>query len=55
MLRLTSELPNLVKSYKVPFEGWNHLDFMYGVDANELVYSELLRQMEKMRPREGSN
>jgi len=45
LIRLTAELPNLIKSYKVPFDGWNHLDFMYGIDANELVYQELLKQL----------
>ena len=45
LVRLTADLPNLVESYKVPFEGWNHLDFMYGIDAPELVYKELLKQL----------
>jgi len=50
VLRLTAQLPNLVESYEVPFNGWNHLDFVYGIDANTLVYPELFKNMEKLNP-----
>ena len=45
--RLTYQLPNLVKSYEVPYPGWNHLDFLYGIDAKTLVYEELFKNLEK--------
>ncbi len=37
-LRLVKELPNVKTAHKVPFEGWQHNDFVYGVDAPEFVY-----------------
>ena len=50
MTRLTAQLPNLVKSYEVPYPGWNHLDFLYGIDAKTLVYQELFKNLEKKIP-----
>jgi len=49
VLRTTSALPNLVKSYRVPFSSWNHLDFMYAIDAVSLVYTPMLKEMENKR------
>ena len=48
-MRLTSQLPNLFASYDVPFKKWNHLDYLYGVDADTLVYPEVLKNMELVR------
>ena len=48
-MRLADELPNLFASYDVPFKKWNHLDFLYGIDADTLVYEELLKNMEKVK------
>ena len=45
-MRLSSQLPNLYASYEVPLPKWNHLDFLYGIDADELVYKELLKNMD---------
>jgi len=49
VMRLSSQLPNLFASYEVPFAKWNHLDFLYGIDADVLVYQELLKDMEEIR------
>ena len=49
VVRLTSQLPNLVASYEVPFPKWNHLDFVWAIDADTLLYPELLKNMEDMR------
>ena len=49
VIRLTSELPNLFKSYEVPFPKWNHLDFLWAIDANTLLYPEVLKNMEEIR------
>ena len=46
---LTSRLPNLYASYEVPFPKWNHLDYLWGIDAPTLVYSEVLKNMEAVR------
>ena len=44
VIRLTSELPNLFKSYEVPFPKWNHLDFLWAIDANTLLYQSEFSQ-----------
>jgi len=49
VMRTTSQLPNLVKSYRVPFSGWNHLDFMYAIDVVPLVYTPMIQEMENKR------
>lgn len=43
--KLIKELPNVVKDYIVPYEKFNHVDFVLGVDAPELVYTEILKMM----------
>ena len=48
-MQLTSALPNLVADYLVPFADWNHLDYLWGIDAHTLVYPEILKNMEKFR------
>jgi len=49
VVRLTSQLPNLVASYEVPFPQWSHLDFCWAIDADTLLYSEILKNMEEIR------
>jgi len=46
VLRMTAQLPNLVHSYEVPYPTFNHMDFLYGIDADTLLYPEILKQME---------
>lgn len=50
--RLKKELGNLKKAYKVPFELFNHIDFLVAKDVDKLVYDELLKDMDKERERE---
>lgn len=33
--------------FKVPYENFNHVDFMWGNDAPKLVYSKLIEIMER--------
>ena len=33
----------------MPFPKWNHLDHLWGMDADTLVYSEVLKNMELVR------
>jgi hypothetical protein len=33
----------------VPFELWNHLDYLWGRDANTILYPELLKNMKDFR------
>lgn len=41
-------LPNKLDMYRVPFPKFNHLDFIWGKDAPELVYKRLLEIMKKI-------
>ncbi len=49
VLKLTEALPNLVANYLVPYANWNHLDYLWGIDADTLLYPEVLKNMEKFR------
>ncbi|KAF2365993.1 AB-hydrolase lipase domain [Trinorchestia longiramus] len=40
--RLAPELPNLILDYRVPFDKFNHLDFVWAVNASDLVYDAVL-------------
>ncbi len=31
--------------YEVPYPSWNHLDFLWGIDANTLVYPQVMSNM----------
>ncbi|XP_015605711.1 lipase 3 isoform X2 [Cephus cinctus] len=45
--RLYKELPKKLGKYKVDFPKFNHLDFLWGIDAPKLVYERLLSSMKK--------
>lgn len=42
---LESKLPNVYDSFEVDWEQWNHMDFIYGIDAYTLVYPQVLDNM----------
>ena len=46
---LLKGLPNIVPGMKheVAFENWSHLDFLWGVDADQLVYKFVIDNIEK--------
>lgn len=46
--KLYSLLPNVLDLYRVSFSKFNHLDFIWGKDAFELVYKRLLKLMKKI-------
>lgn len=41
--QLANELPNLVDYYLVPYDKWNHLDFIWATDVYELLYKQVLK------------
>lgn len=44
--RLLQNLPKATtKSYKIPMEKFNHVDFMWAKDAPKLVYEPLLKEI----------
>jgi len=45
VLRLVSQLPNIFDDYEVPYAQWNHLDYLYGIDADTLVYPRVVENM----------
>jgi len=46
--RLVSQLPNVVHQYLVPYHDFNHIDFVYAIDAPTLVYSEIFRLLDHL-------
>jgi len=42
---LAAQLPNLVASVRVPYDSWNHNDFLWGKDADYLLYGPAMRAM----------
>ncbi|XP_046626862.1 lipase 3-like isoform X1 [Neodiprion virginianus] len=45
--RLYQALPKTIGIYRVNFPKFNHLDFLWGIDAPKLVYDKLIFMMEK--------
>ncbi|TRY73442.1 hypothetical protein TCAL_06993 [Tigriopus californicus] len=45
ILTLLTRLPNVYDNYEVPYPNWNHLDFLWGIDANTLVYPQVISNM----------
>lgn len=43
--RLINELPNVAHLYLVPHKQFNHIDFLWGIDAPTLLFNELARIM----------
>ena len=42
---LKPQISNLIHYEVIP--GWNHLDFLYGIDAAKILYPKILYTMEK--------
>jgi len=49
LLKLFSQLPNIYKNYQVPFCGWNHLDYLWGIEVNKYVNYPFLEMIEHMQ------
>lgn len=42
---LTQQLPNLIEDHRVPLPEWNHMDFLWGIDADTLLYPDILEKL----------
>lgn len=47
-MKLASLLPNLVGVFKVPYKHFNHIDYLWGNDADSLLYKDILHLMSKL-------
>ncbi|CAH1105287.1 unnamed protein product [Psylliodes chrysocephalus] len=41
--KLYSQLPNGKELYNIPIQTWNHLDFLFGNNATEMVYDKIVQ------------
>jgi lysosomal acid lipase/cholesteryl ester hydrolase len=39
---LSTNLPNIVLNRRIPMPKFNHIDFLWGLDADTLVYKEII-------------
>ncbi|XP_037071346.1 lipase 3-like [Pollicipes pollicipes] len=44
---LAERLPNIVEKYRVPLSSFNHLDYLWAIDGDKLVYNHLIENMQK--------
>lgn len=44
---LINKLPVVVGVFKIPYYGFNHMDFILGTAVRNLLYNGMIKQMEK--------
>ena len=47
--RYLTDLPQSYRVYEVPFDLWNHLDYLWGIDAKTLLYPEVIKNMDEFQ------
>ena len=45
VMQYVSNMPNQFRVYEVPYPKWNHLDYMWGIDADKYVYTEIIKDI----------
>lgn len=41
--KLAGELPNVIKEYPIHQKRFNHMDILWGIDAKQYIFDEILR------------
>jgi hypothetical protein len=44
---LAGKLGNVVKKIRIPYEKFNHLDFLYASDADSLLYRKIIENIKE--------
>jgi len=47
LFKIMTQVPNVVENYQIPWEGWNHLDFLYAIDVDKYSNNHLLEVLEQ--------
>lgn len=47
MEKIRRLLPNVVKSYVIPSDRFNHNDFVHAFNANDLLYGSIIEELLK--------
>lgn len=45
VFKLSKEIKSVIGQFRVPLEKFNHLDFVFAINAKELIYNRLLKIM----------
>merc|ERR1712002_504640 len=46
LFKIITQVPHIVQNYQVPWEGWNHLDFLYAIDIDKYQNDALIQLLE---------
>lgn len=49
MKHLKSDLPNVVRFYRVPDDKFTHVDFAWGSNATDILYKPVIQLMDRYR------
>ncbi|KAK6637680.1 hypothetical protein RUM44_008102 [Polyplax serrata] len=52
LFKLAKELPNFMGSYKVPYPKFNHVDYIFARNANDLLYPHIIAAVNKYNKRQ---
>ena len=44
---LAEGLPNIIEKYRVPLAAFNHLDYLWAIDGDILVYNHVIENIKR--------